>query len=315
MMVFGSRNVAAIRRKSNSQARSIRNLPLHLMILPGLLLLIVYNYIPMNGIIMAFQNYRVTKGVLGSKLIGLQNFQDIFLYPESMQILLNTVTISVAKIVLGLIVPVAFALMLNEVKVKWVSRTIQNFVYLPHFLSWVVMAGILTDLLSPSIGIVNQLLHRLNIGPIYFLGSNQWFQPTLIFSDVWKEFGFATIVYLAALTGIDPNLYEATQVDGAGRWKQTLHVTLPGISTMIVLMALLSLGNVLNAGFDQVFNLYSPQVYRSGDIIDTFVYRMGLGQAQYSFATAIGLFKSVISLLLMAGGYWLAYRLADYKVF
>lgn len=292
-----------------------RDLPLHLMILPGLVLLLIYNYIPMVGITMAFQDYHVTQRILGSKFVGLQNFRDIFSYPETVQILLNTVIISVAKIILGLIVPIIFALLLNEVKTKWFSRAVQTFVYLPHFLSWVIMAGILIDLLSPSTGIVNKFLHLFNIGPIYFLGDNNWFQSTLITTDVWKEFGFSTIVYLAALTGIDPSLYEAAQVDGAGRWQQTLHITLPGISMMIALMATLSLGNVLNAGFDQVFNLYSPQVYQTGDVLDTFVYRMGLGQAQYSFATTIGLFKSVISFVLMSVAYWLAYRFADYNVF
>jgi len=186
---------------------------------------------------------------------------------------------------------------------------------LPHFLSWIILGGILIDILSPSSGIVNQFLGLFGIESIYFLGDNSWFRPVLVLSDVWKEFGFNTIVYLAALTGINPALYEAAIVDGAGRWKQTLNVTLPGMMPIIVLTMTLALGNVLNAGFDQVFNLYSPQVYESGDIIDTFVYRIGLVDAQYGVATAVGLFKSVVSFTFITASYYLAYRFANYRIF
>lgn len=293
----------------------LRNLPLDLMIAPGLILVLIYSYGPMVGLIMAFQKYMPTKGLLGSEWVGFHNYVTVFQYPDTWNIIYNTVFIAVMKIIVGLIVPIAIALLLNEVRRQGVKRAIQTMVYLPHFLSWVILGGILIEILSPSIGLVNKLIDGLGFEPIYFLGDNEWFPYVLVLSDVWKEFGFATIVYMAALTGINPSLYEAAVMDGASRWKQTLHVTIPGIMPIIVLMSVLSLGNILNAGFDQVFNLYSPQVYQSGDILDTFVYRMGLANAQYSFATAIGLFKSVISLGLISGAYYLAYRFANYRIF
>jgi len=201
------------------------------------------------------------------------------------------------------------------VRKEFMKRTIQTLVYLPHFLSWIIMGGILIDILSPTSGIVNQFLHWFGIKPIYFLGDNNWFRYVLVASDTWKEFGFNTIVYLAALTGINPSLYEAAIVDGAGRWKQTLYVTIPGMAPIMILLLTLSLGNVLNAGFDQVFNLYSPQVYETGDIIDTFVYRIGLVDAQYGVATAVGLFKSFVSMIFISLSYYIAYRFANYRIF
>lgn len=285
------------------------------MILPGLIVVLIYSYGPMIGVVMAFQKYLPTKGILKSEWVGLQNYVTVFQYPDTLAIIRNTLLISTMKIVAGLVVPIVFSLLLNEVRKQVVKRSIQTMIYLPHFLSWVILGGILIEILSPSTGLVNKLLEYVGLAPVYFLGDNRWFPFVLVISDVWKEFGFATIVYLAALTGINPALYEAAVVDGASRWKQTLHITLPGIRPIIVLLAVLSLGNVLNAGFDQVFNLYSPQVYPSGDIIDTFVYRMGLANAQYSFATAIGLFKSVISFLLISGSYYIAHRFADYRIF
>ncbi len=255
------------------------------------------------------------KGLVGSPFIGLKNFQLLIDYPDIGRIFFNTVYIAVMKIVAGMVVPVTIAILLNELRKEWVKRTFQTLVYLPHFLSWVLLSGILIDVLSPSSGILNQVLGLLGIDPVFFLGDNKWFPYVMVISDVWKEFGFGTIVYLAALTGINPSLYEAAEIDGAGRFKQTLHVTLPGMLPIIVLMFTLSIGNVLNAGFDQIFNLYSPPVYESADIIDTFVYRMGIEQAQFGFATAVGLLKSVISFVLVSMSYILAYRVANYRIF
>jgi putative aldouronate transport system permease protein len=192
---------------------------------------------------------------------------------------------------------------------------VQTTIYLPYFLSWVVLGGILIDILSPSGGIVNAALKSVGIQPIFFLGDNDWFPGTLVASDIWKNFGYGTIVYLAAITGIDPGLYEAATIDGANRWHKVWHITLPGMRMVIVLLSVLSLGQLLNAGFDQVFNLYSPQVYESGDILDTFVYRIGLLDAQYGVATAVGFFKSLVSLILISGSYFVAYRFAKYRIF
>ncbi|THF74835.1 ABC transporter permease [Cohnella fermenti] len=291
-----------------------REFPYHLMILPGVLFVLLYSYVPMAGLVIAFQNFVPVLGFSKSSWAGFDNFVYIYHLPSVGQVLWNTLFIAVMKIAAGLLVPIAVALLLNELRLVAFKRTVQTLIYLPHFLSWVILAGILSDVLSLD-GIVNRLVTAFGGEPIYFLGDSRIFPFTLVASDVWKEFGFATIVYLAALTGIDPSLYEAARIDGANRWRQTLYVTLPGIVPIIILMATLSLGNVLNAGFDQVFNLYNPSVYSTGDIIDTMIYRVGLQQSQFSVSTALGLFKSFVSFALISISYILAYRFANYRIF
>ncbi len=292
-----------------------RQLPLHLMLLPCIVILLIYAYGPMIGILIAFEKYNPTKGIFGSPFVGLKNFEYMLNMPDTMQVLWNTMYIAFMKIIAGLTVPIVFALLLNEVRRNSFKRWVQTIIYMPHFLSWVILSGILIDILSPSEGIVNLMLQLIGIKPIFFLGNEKVFPYILVVTNTWKEFGFGTIIYLAAITSIDPSLYEAAIVDGANRWKQTLHVTLPGVAPIIVLMATLSMGNVLNAGFDQVFNLYSPIVYKTGDIIDTFVYRIGLLDAQYGVATAVGLFKSLVSFVFIVVSYRLAYKIAGYRVF
>ena len=291
-------------------------IPLHLMLIPGIIIIFIFHYVPLGGLIIAFQRFIPAKGLFGNqKWVGLQNFQYIFSMPNTMNVLRNTVTIAVAKIVLGLVIPITVALMLNELQLTKVKRSIQTIIYFPHFLSWIIFGSIIMDLLSPQNGIINKLLNLLGHESIYFLGDNKYFQQTIIWTDVWKNFGYGTVVYMASITSIDPSLYEAAAIDGANRWKQTWHITLPGMRMIIVLMMVLSLGNVLNAGFDQIFNMYSTSVYQTGDIIDTFVYRLGLLDAQYGPATAVGLFKSAISTLFISISYFLAYKLADYRIF
>lgn len=285
------------------------------MLLPGVLLVFVYSYIPMLGISIAFQEFIPIKGMFGSKWIGWANFEYVMNMPDIVQVVWNTLFISSMKILAGLIVPIVIALLLNEIKLSFFKKSFQTLIYLPHFLSWIIISGILIDILSPSTGFVNRAIQSIGFDPIYFLGNNTWFPLTLVFSDVWKEFGFSTIVYLAAITGVSPTLYEAAVIDGAGRWRQTWHVTLPGMLPVIILLATLSLGNVLNAGFEQVYNLYSPSVYESGDILDTLIYRIGILDAQFGVATAIGLLKSFVSLVLISISYFLAYRLANYRIF
>ena len=296
-------------------SKKLHQLPLHLMVIPGVILTFIFSYVPMFGIIMAFQKFVPAKGFFESKWVGLDNFRYVFAMPNITSVIWNTIFIAVMKIVAGLVIPILFSLLLNEVRNNTYKRSIQTIIYFPHFLSWVILGGILIDILSPSSGIVNQFLGALGIDPIYFLGNDKWFPFTLVVTDTWRNFGYNTIIYLAALTGIDPSLYEAATVDGANRWKQTIHVTLPGIAPIVCLMTVLSLGNVLNAGFEQTFNLYSPQVYSSGDIIDTLVYRIGMVEAQFSVATAIGLFKSIISFVLIVLSNKLANKYAGYRVF
>ncbi len=289
--------------------------PLHLMLIPGLITILIFSYIPMMGVVIAFQDFMPVRGLFGSEWIGLENFRYMVELPDFYQILWNTIFIASMKIIVGLIVPVTIAMLLNEVRKEAYKRSIQTLIYLPYFLSWVILSGILIDILSPSTGVVNMILQWLGLDTIFFLGDNRWFPYTLVISNEWKEFGFSTIVYLAAIAGINPSLYEAAIVDGANRWKQTLYITLPAMAPIIVLMATLSIGSILNAGFEQVFNLYSPVVYETGDIIDTFVYRIGLVEAQYGLATAVGLLKSVVSLILISISYFMAYRFANYRIF
>ncbi|UQF11246.1 ABC transporter permease [Vagococcus lutrae] len=286
----------------------------HAMLLPGMILLIIFNIIPMFGILMAFQNYVPAKGILGSDWVGLDHFRYMFQLPDSKQIFANTIIIAVGKLVVGMIVPIIFALILNEARVQWFKKWVQTIVYLPNFLSWVVLGTVVSMIFSYD-GMFNNFLEFIGSQRIMFLASNTWFRPLLIATDVWKSYGYGTIIYLAALTAINPALYESAAMDGANRFKQMIHITLPGILPTIVLLATLNLGSVLNAGFDQVFNLYNPIVYQTGDIIDTYVYRMGLVDMQFSFATAVGLLKSVVSFGLIVLSYKLADKFAGYRIF
>ena len=291
-----------------------RNWQLYLLLVPSIVLAVTFCYVPMGGLVMAFQNYKPWLGITGSEFIGMENFKQIFVFEESYQAIINTLIIATSKIILGLIVPIIMALLLNEVKHMGLKKGIQTLVYLPHFLSWVTVAGMIRDILGLD-GIVNAFMIKLGMEPIFFLGEADMFRQIVVLSDLWKGFGFGMIVYLAAISNIDQNLYEAAEMDGANKWQQTLYITLPGIMPMVIVMATLSLGNVLNAGFDQIYNMYSPLTYSTGDIIDTYVYRQSLVNGQYSFGTAVGLFKSGISLLLTVVAYKLAYKFAGYRIF
>lgn len=288
--------------------------PFHLLLLPGIILTFIFSYLPIYGIIMAFQNYNPGLGFWGSPWVGLDNFKLIFATPQFLSSIYNTFFISFFKIVIQTLSSVTFALLLNELRATRAKRLFQTIVYIPNFISWVIMAGILINLLA-SDGMVNVLLKAVGLRPVQFISNRSVFPWTMILTDVWKTFGFGTVVYLASITSIDPELYEAAVIDGAGRWKQTLYVTLPMLYSIIILMTVLGLGNVLNAGFDQIYNLYSPAVYPTGDIIDTFVYRLGLQNGKYAIGTAVGLFKSVVSCTLISLSLYTAYKFANYRVF
>ncbi len=286
----------------------------YVMILPGLLLLFAFTFVPLYYSIIAFQKFNPALGVQGSPWVGLDNILYMFSLRDARQVFFNTVFIASMKMVVVLLAAVTFALLLNEVRFARTQRTIQTMVYLPHFLSWVILAGILRTILARD-GMLNDFLGVLGVGPVYFLGQPNLFPWVIILSDVWKEFGFEAIVYLAALTAIDPTLYEVAELDGASRFEKMRFISVPSIAPVIVLVGCLSIGNVLNAGFDQIFNLYSPIVYATGDIIDTYVYRIGLLQGQYSLGTAVGVFKTVVALLLIGVSYWAANRFASYRIF
>lgn len=269
------------------------------MFLPGLLLIGVFEYGPMYGLILAFKDYNLSLGIWGSPWVGLANFERLFTDEDALRVLRNTVIISVFKLVAGIPAPIFLALIINEARAGLFKRTVQTVSYLPHFLSWVILSAIVYQFLSPSSGIVNIILRELGFQPIYFLASETWFRPILVMSSIWKEVGWGTIIYLAALTSVNSDLHEAAVIDGASRLRRIRDINLPTIVPVIGIVALLSLGGILNAGFDQVFNLYNPQVYNVADIIDTYVYRIGLIGFDYSFSTAVGLFKGLVGFTLV----------------
>jgi putative aldouronate transport system permease protein len=291
-----------------------QNTMFHFMMLPGMIFLIIFSYIPMVGIIMAFENFTASKGIFGSPFVGLKHFQYMFSLPDIWAIIRNTLCIAIGKMTLTTLLAIVFAVLLNEIRLNWMKKAVQTVVYLPHFLSWVILATVVVNMFNLD-GSVNQILSKIGIGQTNFLGSNTLFQPLLIMTDVWKEFGYSSIVFLAAITSIDPGLYEAAAIDGANWWQKTWHVTLPGMLSIILLISVMNIANVLNAGFDQVYNLYSPMVYETGDIIDTYVYRMGLLSHQYSFSTAVGLFKSFVGMVLMLSVNGLSKKFTDARIF
>lgn len=284
---------------------------LTLMFLPIVIYFFVFKYIPMGGIMMAFKDFKVRLGLFDSPWVGLENFRILFATNTFGRAVQNTIQISFMRILFGFPVPIILALLLNEVRSKGYKKAVQTVTYLPHFLSWVVLAGLFQQLLSPNNGAVNSILNTLfGMEPIYFLGDNKYFQGTMIVTAIWKGAGWSSIIYLAAISGIDPSLYEAAKCDGAGRFKCMRYITLPCIATTIVVMLIMEVGSILSAGFDQIFNMYNAAVYETGDIIDTYVYRFGIGQMKYSMGTAVELFKNGIGFLMVIGTNWISKRIS-----
>jgi len=276
----------------------LKHKTLYLLFLPCAAYLLLFNYVPMYGIILAFKDFHIREGILGSPWAGLKHFTILFNDDYFMTVTWNTIKISMLRLLFGFPVPIILAILLNEIRKEKFKRSVQTIIYLPHFLSWVIVAGIVKTMLVGD-GIVNQTIRMFGGTDIPFLSSNTYFVPTLIVTNILKEAGWGTILYLAAISGIDPEQYEAAMIDGANRWKRMIYITLPGLSIAISITLILSLGSVLDAGFDQIFNLYSPLVYDSADIIDTYVYRIGLINGKFSLATALGLFKAVIAFVLI----------------
>lgn len=299
----------------NGKLREIKKYRLYyLLIIPGLLYFIVFKYLPMLGVVVAFKDIAPYEGfdkILADPWVGFKHFETFFSSYYFWQILRNTLLISVYKIIAGFPAPIILALLLNEIRNTAFKKTVQTVSYLPHFISVVVMAGLLTNILSTRGGFVNVLIGLFGAQPIFFLGDSHYFRGVLVLSDVWKNIGWGSIIYLAAITGVDPGLYEAATMDGAGKLKQVWHITLPGISNIISIMLILSMGGILNAGFEQVLTLYSPSVYDVSDIIDTYVYRVGLQNLQYSFSTAVGLFKSIFSLVFVLASNMIAKKMGQ----
>ncbi|MCU6791405.1 ABC transporter permease subunit [Paenibacillus sp. WQ 127069] len=274
----------------------------YFLMLPGLLYFFIFHYIPMFGVSIAFKDitpFDGIEGIFGGEWVGLAHFKRFFDSYYFWNVLGNTVIISLYKLFFGFPAPILLALLLNEVTSKWFKKSVQTISYLPHFISMVVVAGLLTNLLSTDNGILNAILSALGKEAVSFLGEPAYFRTILVISDVWQSIGWGSILYLAAMAGIDPQLYEAAKMDGANRLRQMWHITLPGISFVVSILLILNVGKFLEAGFEQIFLLYSPSVYQVADIIDTYVYRQGLLQMQYSFAAAIGVFKNIVGMVLI----------------
>lgn len=278
---------------------------LYVMVLPGIIYYLVFKYLPLAGSVIAFQDYQIFKGMLSSSWVGLDNFKFIFTYEDFYLVLRNTAIIALYQLVFGFPAPIILALLFNEVRLMLAKRVMQSLFYLPHFLSWVVVGGIVFELLS-SQGVFNMIRGWFGQETILFMQEQQYFRAIVVISGIWKDVGWGTIIYLAAIAGINPSLYEAAVMDGANRWKQTIHITLPTMFPTILVLFLLNIGNFLELGFDQIYNLLTPMTYSVGDIIETYVYRAGVLQGQYSVTTAIGLFQSVIGFVLL----WIFNRMA-----
>ncbi|WP_088830907.1 ABC transporter permease [Paenibacillus tyrfis] len=289
----------------------VRDKYLYLLLLPGMLFIIVFKYIPMYGLVIAFQEYNILQGVGGSDWVGFYQFEKLFTMLDFTNVFKNTLIISTLKLIWGFPAPIVLALLLNEVKQLVFQRFVQTVVYLPHFISWVIFSGIIIIFLNPVDGLVNQVMGWFGGAPIDFLIEKSYFRSILVATDIYKEVGWGTIIYLAAISGINPQLYEAAIVDGAGRFRQMWNITLPSIRHVIVILFILSLGNILDAGFLQTLLLYNPLVMDVADIIDTYVYRKGIVDASYSLGAAAGVFKSVIALILVAASNQLAKRFGE----
>lgn len=276
-----------------------RNRFLYLLLLPVIIYLLLFKYAPIAGEIIAFKNYRLSDGIWGSSWVGFQQFEKLFASREFYIVLKNTLLLNLYHLLFAFPAPILLAILLNEVRTEWYKRTLQNLLYIPHFISWIVLGSIIIALLSPSTGIVNYLLQAFGIEPIYFMADKMWWPVTFIVSGIWKEAGFGTILYLAAMASIDPTLYEAAKIDGANKIRQIWHVTLPGIRSTIAILLILQVGKMMDVGFEQVYALRNPAVTSVAEVISTFVYTRGIVNLQYSYTTALGLFQSLIALILI----------------
>ncbi|WP_135556880.1 ABC transporter permease [Paenibacillus cymbidii] len=281
----------------------------YVMMVPGLLYYVLYHYMPMGGLLIAFKDYSLGKGIWGSEWVGFRQFREVFDSPDFPRLLRNTLIISVYRIVFNMLPDLMFALMLNEIRIRWFKRLIQTVTYGPYFLSWVIVYGLVFAFLAPESGIVNYTIRELGGTSVNFMANSEYFRPLVILTDIWRNTGYGAIIYLAALATINQELYEAAVVDGAGRWRQLWHVTLPGIREVFVLLLILRIGHILDAGFEQIYIFLNPRVYATGDIIDTWVFRRGLEQLEFSVAAATGMFKSVVGLALILGANKLAKKI------
>lgn len=287
------------------------NYSLYLMLTPMLLFFIIFMYKPMPGLVIAFKDFSPFKGIWDSPWVGFDHFIEFFTGPYSFRVIRNTLVISLTSLAFGFPAPIILALLLNELHSPKFRKAVQTISYIPHFISVVVICGLVVNFLSPSSGIVNSLIRLFGGEPIYFLSKPEWFVPVYTIMNIWKSTGYGAIIYISALTSIPEDLYEAARVDGAGRWKQLLFVTLPSLLPTIMVMLLISLGNILNVGYESIILLYNPAIYDSADVISTYIYRTGLSEGRYDYATAIGLVNSVVAFALVISANKLSNKLTQ----
>ncbi len=288
---------------------------LYIMIAPIVVYLIVCKYLPMGGIVIAFKDFKLGRGIIGSEWVGLKNFQELFRSPDFKLILRNSIMLNVYLVVFTFPIPVILALLLNELRAPRFKRVIQSILYLPHFLSWVVLAGILIAMLSPSSGVVNRIIMFFGGEPIYFMADKTWWVVTFVVSSVWKEAGWGTIIFLAAISGIDMEQYEAARIDGANRFQQVWHITLPAILPTVSIMLILRMGSMMDVGFEHVFMLQNSYVRSVSDVFSVYVYRIGIERLRFSYTSAIGLFQSVVNLIILLGTNFLAKKVSETSLF
>ncbi|MDO5416351.1 MAG: ABC transporter permease subunit [Lachnospiraceae bacterium] len=286
----------------------------YIMLIPGFLFFLIFCYGPMYGLIIAFQDYYPLKGIDGSTFVGMKHFKALASNPFFLPVLKNTLIISFYKLLVCFPAPILLCLALNEIRSVKFKKVAQSISYLPHFVSWVVVSGIILEFLSPTRGPINILLQNLGFEPIFFVAEQKYFRGVLVLSDLWKSIGWGSIVYMAAVTGVDPTLYEAAEMDGAGRIRKILHITLPALAPIVTVMLIMQSGKILNDSFEQVYNFLTPTTYQVGDVISTFVYRMGIQKMQYSFTTAVDLFKNIISFILVMLTNYIARKTNDYAL-
>ncbi|MEK3722545.1 ABC transporter permease [Paenibacillus sp. FSL H8-0034] len=284
---------------------------LYALMLPGIVWYIMYRYLPMFGLIIAFKEYNFALGIWDSPWVGMKYFNYLFSSSEFYTVLQNTVVINMYNLIFGFPAPIILALLLNEFKNMFFKRTIQTVIYFPHFLSWVVFGGIIIQFLSPNEGFVNQIIKYFGGDPIFFLTQSQYFRSILVVTNILKEAGWGTIIYLAALAGVEQEQYEAATVDGANRWQKLIHITLPGITNVIIIMLILKVGYLLDVGFEQIFIMYNPAVYDVSDVLSTYIYRVGIQDLRFSLTTALGLFQAVIGFILIYGVNSIAKKYSD----
>lgn len=310
---------AKTKQKGRPESQSLlmrywKNRYLALLLLPGIAYYLIFCYYPLFGIQIAFRDFTYNGGIWHSKWVGFQNFIDLFATRSFFEVLRNTLLIGIYKLIFYFPSGIIFAILLSELRSRWFKRTVQTVSYLPHFVSWVILGGLFLQFLSPTTGPVNMLLKLVGIKPIFFLADTAWFRSVLVITGIWKEAGWDSIIYIAAIAGINFEIYESAYIDGANRFQRIRHITLPSIAPVITIMLIFAVGRIVKDDFNQVFSLYNPSVYKVGDVLSTYIYRMGLVDMKYSFATAVGLFKNVVAFIFIIAANSITKRVNDYGI-